>query len=141
MKKLLSLIIFLGLATCTYAQVEFTTLTLTWNDNSDNEDGFKVERMLDGESWTQYGEVIADVATFSDEDVPYSRTISYRVRAWNSYGESGYTNIVAEATFQPIPPDNLRIKRPGNPVSRWFNKGRNKKHKEPNPSSGKYTRG
>ena len=76
--------------------------------------------MLDGEAWVQYGEVIADIATFNDEEVPYSRTISYRVLAFNGYGNSGYTNIVAEATFQPIDPDGLKIKRPGNYVSKFF---------------------
>lgn len=67
-------------------------LTLTWNDNSDNEDGFEIERAIDDESFESIGSVEADVATFLDATVVENQSYSYRVKAFNEYGDSGYTN-------------------------------------------------
>ena len=67
-------------------------LTLTWNDNSDNEDGFRVERAIDGENFESIGSVEADVAIFLDATVVENQSYSYRVKAFNEYGDSGYTN-------------------------------------------------
>jgi hypothetical protein len=39
---------------------------LVWTDNSGNEDGFRIERSLDGSSWATAGTVGADVASFTD---------------------------------------------------------------------------
>ena len=44
-------------------------LTLTWNDNSDNEDGFKVERSLDGASFDTIGSAAANVSTYLDTTI------------------------------------------------------------------------
>lgn len=41
---------------------------LTWVDNSSDEDGFYIERSLDGESWSRIGEVVADVVEFIDSN-------------------------------------------------------------------------
>ncbi|MGY8696928.1 MAG: immunoglobulin domain-containing protein, partial [Verrucomicrobiia bacterium] len=53
-------------------------LTLTWNDNSDNENGFKVERSIDGETFELIGSVEADVATYLDATVVENQSYSYR---------------------------------------------------------------
>ncbi|MFL3658713.1 MAG: hypothetical protein ACJ07L_11770 [Opitutales bacterium] len=67
-------------------------LTLTWNDNSDNEIGFKVERRADGENFEQIGTVDANGVTFLDTTVVENQAYYYRVKAFNEYGDSGYTN-------------------------------------------------
>ncbi|MBT5813484.1 MAG: hypothetical protein HOI15_03900 [Opitutales bacterium] len=81
-------------------------LTLTWNDNSDNEDGFKVERAIDGVNFEQVGTVDANVATFLDTTVAENQAYYYRVNAFNEYGSSGYTNtangLVSESNDAPV---------------------------------------
>lgn len=67
-------------------------LTLTWDDNSDNEDGFKIERSLDGESFAEIATVAADVSTFLDISIVENLTYTYRVKAYNEHTESGYSN-------------------------------------------------
>ncbi len=74
--------------------ISLTQVNLTWTDNSDNEDGFRIERR-DGDAgvWTQIGSVGAGVTAFSDTS-GLNRAINYyyRVYAWNSLGNSGYSN-------------------------------------------------
>ena len=67
-------------------------LTLTWSDNSDNEDGFKIERSSDGETFAEIGTVGADIATYLDTTVTDNQEYVYRVRAFNQFGDSGYSN-------------------------------------------------
>lgn len=67
-------------------------LTLTWNDNSDNEDGFKIERSTDGETFEEIGTVGSDVSTYLDTTIVDNQEYVYRVKAFNQYGDSGYSN-------------------------------------------------
>lgn len=69
---------------------------LSWNDHSDNETGFSIERSWDGEQWTEVGTVGPDVTEFEDVGLGAIRRLYYyRVRAFNDYGYSGYTNVAA----------------------------------------------
>jgi hypothetical protein len=86
----------------TATAVSCNQIDLTWQDNSDNEDGFEVERSLDGISFTVLGTVPADETTFSDNNVVESTTYWYRVRAYNASGYSGYSNV-AQATTPACP--------------------------------------
>ncbi len=76
-------------------------VTLNWNDNSNNETKFVVERCEEvgkGRNKTcDYSqgvtfEVGADVSTYIDAGV--SETYKYRVKATNANGDSGYSNEV-----------------------------------------------
>jgi PKD repeat protein len=61
--------------------VSGTTIVLTWNDNSNNEDGFYVERAIKGPNvFARVGQTGAGVATFSESLSP--ATYLYRVRAF-----------------------------------------------------------
>ena len=82
-------------------------LVLTWDDNSDNEDGFEIWRQQNGGQWLLIAATNADDATFTDGVIPVGATLSYRVRAWNQFGESDYTNIVSVNTFPPAAPSSL----------------------------------
>jgi len=84
----LGLVIGMILA-ATFAQAQ---ITLTWNDNSSNENGFKIERSIDGASYAQIAVVGENVSTYEDVTVVDSQTYTYRVRAFNEYGNSGYSN-------------------------------------------------
>ena len=66
--------------------------TLTWTDNSNNEDGFKIERETGtSEAFTQIAAVRANVTSYNDSGLTSGTTYCYRVRAFNASGTSGYT--------------------------------------------------
>ncbi len=76
-----------------------TQITLSWQDNSDNEEGFKVERALyAGGPWSQIDVTGVNVSSYSDIGLSPSTTYYYRVRAYNSAGNSGYTSITSTTT-------------------------------------------
>ena len=75
-------------------------ISLTWTDNATNETGFKIERSLDGgRSWTQIGTVGANVTSVSNTGLARRTTYYYRIRAYNSAGDSTYSAIVSARTF------------------------------------------
>jgi len=95
------------------AAIMFTTTTLfgadlrlEWQDNSDNEDGFEIWRRVNEGEWLLIGATNIDISTFVDSVIPVGAVLSYRVRAWNQFGESGYTNIVSIGTYPPAAPSN-----------------------------------
>jgi len=68
------------------------SFTLTWTDNSDNETGFKIERKLGTTgTFAEIGQVGVDINTFVDVP-PDSQEYCYQVRAFNSSGDSPYSN-------------------------------------------------
>jgi len=77
------------------------SVTLEWQDNSTNEAAFEVERSTDqGQTWDSR-HVIAmpngsttGPVQWTDNDLQPGQAYSYRVRAANQYGYSGYTNTV-----------------------------------------------
>jgi subtilisin len=77
-------------------------INLSWADNSGNEDGFKIERW-NGSSYAQIGTVGANVTTYTDSGLALNTTYYYRVRAYNSVGDSGYSNESSATTFLNTP--------------------------------------
>jgi PKD repeat protein len=73
-------------------------IDLTWTDNSEDEDGFRIERSLDGSSFGEIETVDANVTSFSDTDLAASTTYWYRVRAYNVAGNSDYSNTASATT-------------------------------------------
>jgi len=71
---------------------------LSWNDNSNNETGFEVERSTNGTSFSLATTTSAGVESWSDTGRAANTTYWYRVRAVNGGGESGYTNIASATT-------------------------------------------
>ena len=57
-------------------------ITLTWTDNSNNEDGFTIERMKAGGAYATLGAVIANISTYKDtSSLEESTDYKYRVMA------------------------------------------------------------
>ncbi|VGO15084.1 hypothetical protein PDESU_03664 [Pontiella desulfatans] len=79
-----------------------TSLSLTWNDNSDNEDGFRIERKSGTSSFAQITSVTAGTTTCIDSGLTSGTTYTYRVCATNSSEDSGYSN---EASGTPAVQD------------------------------------
>ncbi|PLX33075.1 MAG: hypothetical protein C0600_01095 [Ignavibacteria bacterium] len=84
-------------------QPEF--ISIGWDDNSDNEDGFRVERSLDGgATWTEIATVGANWSNYRNSGLSPATQYWYRVRAYNSVGTSAYSNT-ASATTPAAPTD------------------------------------
>jgi hypothetical protein len=88
---------------------------LTWQDNSDNETQFRIERSTNGSDYSEIDSVGADVTSYNDTTVAENTTYWYRVRAYNSYGYSGYSNTSSDTTpvcppSPPAAPGNLTAK-------------------------------
>jgi len=65
-----------------------TSMTLQWQDNADDEHGFRVERSLDSSSWSAIANLGADTEIFSNGALTPGTLYYYRVRAFNSVGSS-----------------------------------------------------
>ena len=79
-----------------------SSVTLGWNDVSD-ESGYRVERDISG-TWTQVGSTGADVTSFTESGLSAGTSYDYRVYAYNSGGNSGYSNTETATTSTPPPP-------------------------------------
>lgn len=73
-------------------------IELTWQDNSDNEDGFKIERKITGGSFKEVASVPADHHLYFDSGLLHKTSYSYRVRAFNLAGFSDYSNDASATT-------------------------------------------
>jgi PKD repeat protein len=89
--------------------VSSSQLNLAWSDQSDNENGFLIERSTNGTSFTQITAVSWGVTTFSDTGLSPGTTYNYRVQAFNDVGNSGYSNTANATTTAGVPaaPSNL----------------------------------
>jgi hypothetical protein len=87
-----------------------TQIDLSWTDNSVNEDGFKIE-VDEGNtgSFVYLDTVGPDVTSYPDADLSEGTEYCYRVYAYNTYGDSSYSNVDCDtATGQPpSAPSNL----------------------------------
>ncbi|MCB0323106.1 MAG: fibronectin type III domain-containing protein [Bdellovibrionales bacterium] len=88
-----------------------TSVVLKWNDTSDNESGFKIERKVGSGSYSQITTVNANVTTYLSTGLARNTTYTFRVRAHNGAGNSQYTNQASAQTPQlvsiPSAPSNL----------------------------------
>jgi hypothetical protein len=80
--------------------VSTSQINLTWNDNSTNEDGFKIERSSNNSTWTQIGTVGRNATTFSSTGLSANKTYYHRVRAYNVLGNSAYSNTASAKTLK-----------------------------------------
>lgn len=71
--------------------ISISKISLVWEDKSTNESGFKIERKSSG-NFEQIATVTADVKEFQDVNLQPATTYTYRVRAYNTFGNSDYSN-------------------------------------------------
>ncbi len=77
-------------------------IDLTWQDNSGNEYGFKVERASSSSGpWTQVDSTGANITSDASIGLNASTTYYFRVCAYNSKGNSSYSNIASATTLAP----------------------------------------
>jgi hypothetical protein len=93
--------------------VSTSQVNLSWTDGANNEDGFKIERCTDAgcSNFAQIATVGANVTSYSNNGLSASTAYSYRVRAYNSGGDSSYSNTASTTTLAapalPAAPSNL----------------------------------
>jgi len=79
--------------------VSTSQINLTWQDNSTDETGFKIEQSITGSGFTQIGTVGSGVTSYSSTGLSPCSTYWYRVRAYNSLGKSDYANVASAKTL------------------------------------------
>lgn len=90
----------------TATAVDGWTIALSWLDNSNNEDGFTVERSTDNINFTPVTNTYANVTSFRDDFVVANTLYYYRVKAFNTFDASSYSPV-ASATTPTISPTTL----------------------------------
>jgi N-acetylneuraminic acid mutarotase len=83
-------------------------IALAWKDNSTIESGFKIERKLGSSgSWSQIATVGAGVTSYNDTGLAANTYYVYRVRAYNSAGNSSYSNEDGSTTLAGSTPSAI----------------------------------
>lgn len=86
-----------------------STVEVTWADNSTKEDGFRVERSLDGgTSWATVSTSAANVTSLQDGGRSSEQQVCYHVVAFNAGGDSPASNT--DCTAPPAAPTGLTAK-------------------------------
>jgi len=93
------------------APISSSRIDLTWQDNSSDETGFRIERKTGSGSYSQIATVGAGVTSYSNTGLTASTTYYYRVRAYKATLNSGYCEE-ALATTLPPPPAAPTLKSP-----------------------------
>lgn len=73
-------------------------IDLSWTDNSDNEDGFKIERRSGMGDFVEIDSVGPNVTTYSDVNLASDTPFTYRVRSFLGTGFSRYSNEAGAVT-------------------------------------------
>ncbi|HSV85822.1 MAG TPA: fibronectin type III domain-containing protein [Levilinea sp.] len=89
-----------NLAGTTFRQGGNARVTLTWNDNSNNESGFTIQRATNlnftaGLNSTNVG---ANATTYTTGNLPRNTTFYFRIQAYNGAGTSAWSNILIITT-------------------------------------------
>jgi len=87
--------------------VSTSQINLSWSDNSNDEDGFYVER-YGVANWEFIGTLGTDVTTYQDTGLAANTLFRYRVLAYNGSGVSVPSNE-AEATTLQVPPPPILL--------------------------------
>ncbi|NOT57246.1 MAG: hypothetical protein HOP18_21800 [Deltaproteobacteria bacterium] len=88
------------LALCTGArEATAAQLSLSWGDASSNEDGFKIERKIGTTgTYAQVATTAVNTTAYPDTTLANSTQYCYRVKAYNTAGDSGYSNEACGTT-------------------------------------------
>ncbi|WP_035615382.1 LamG-like jellyroll fold domain-containing protein [Haloferula sp. BvORR071] len=97
--------------------ISHNEVQLVWEDQSDNEAGFSIERSLDSINFESIGIAPAGSTSYSDTTAdPFSANY-YRVAAFGDYVYSSYSNVASATTDIGPPAAEIRIVGNGRIVS------------------------
>ncbi|HRX70721.1 MAG: fibronectin type III domain-containing protein [Candidatus Competibacteraceae bacterium] len=85
------------------------SIQVTWNDAATDETGYKLQRSMNGGTWTEIAALGQNVTSFTNTGLSEGQ-YAYRAYAYNSVGNSGYSNmdsatIQAQEPIAPPPAD------------------------------------
>ncbi len=76
-----------------------STLNVAWQDNSNNEDGFNIERSTSASGpFSKIATVGANITTHINANLPEATNFCYRVNAFNASGVSSFSNVICAVT-------------------------------------------
>jgi alpha-tubulin suppressor-like RCC1 family protein len=87
----------------TATAITSTQISLVWNDNSSNEVGFRIERSVSGSAFSLFRSVNANIISYLDTTLDPLTEYSYKVKAYNSAGDSIYSPIAVTTTLAGPP--------------------------------------
>ena len=85
-----------------------SALTLAWQDNANNETGYRVERSADGSAFAQIASLGGNSQAYTNTGLAAGTAYSYRVVAYNNNGTSGYSNSATGQT-QAVPTNSAPV--------------------------------
>ncbi|MDQ3021505.1 MAG: T9SS type A sorting domain-containing protein [Bacteroidota bacterium] len=89
------------------------SITIMWNDNSDNESGFIIARRRQDELLFRYIDtVLFDVLTYQEVGLTPDNVYFYKVCAYNTFGLSDFTNTVSARAEKNTGIINLNLEIP-----------------------------
>ncbi|MCB1919061.1 MAG: fibronectin type III domain-containing protein [Candidatus Competibacteraceae bacterium] len=78
------------------------SIKVTWNDAATDETGYKLQRSTNGDAWTEIAALGQNVTSFINTGLNEGQ-YTYRVYAYNSVGNSDYSNMTSATTAAPEP--------------------------------------
>jgi hypothetical protein len=90
-----------------------SSVSLNWTDNSNNEDGFKIERALGSGAFSQIATVATNTTSYTNTGLTANTAYRFRVRANNGTTNSSYSNVLS-VTTDPSGPDPNNYEPNGN---------------------------
>ena len=112
------LVMILGMATLYGQETIVGETIIEWADQSSNEDGFRIEYRIGADGvWTTLTTVDANVTEYGPFSLPVD-TYYFRVCAFNTYGDSEYSNLLSLVFQDPAPetPSMIGISRQGDDI-------------------------
>jgi alpha-tubulin suppressor-like RCC1 family protein len=92
----------------TATAIAYPEINLSWQDNSNNEDGFEIQRRTSYTSYNILVTIASDVTSYKDIGIIEGNAYYYRVRAFNTLGDySAYSNEVS--VNPPVPAGWLSV--------------------------------
>ncbi|HET6575613.1 MAG TPA: matrixin family metalloprotease, partial [Fimbriiglobus sp.] len=88
-----------------------TQVDLSWQDNSGNEDGFRIEQSTNGVNFTPVGTADANATSYTVTSLAADTTYYFRVQAVNGGGASAWSDTALAAT----PPEPMPVPPPAPP--------------------------
>ncbi len=95
-----------------------SSVVLNWNDNSNNEANFVIERSTDGISFEQIAELDANTITYTDNTVEPNAKYFYRLAATNNTDASNFTDTLELTT--PVAPAPAKVINPNPADGSYF---------------------
>lgn len=88
--------------TLSATKVYWDQIDLIWTDESEFEDGFRVVRRSQNDNWETIDELDPNSSSYSDQNLRSRHSYTYRIIAFNIFGDSEPTNDLTVITHSPL---------------------------------------